>query len=49
MIKFNYDLDIDLLSNKPTEEISDEALKIVKDGLKKIQEDIDNLSKRNDI
>lgn len=48
MIKFNYDLDIDLYSNKPTEEISDEALKIVKDGLKKIQEDIDNLSKRNE-
>ena len=48
MIKFSYDLDIDLYSNKPTEEISDEALKIVKDGLKKIQEDIDNLSKRNE-
>ena len=44
MIKFSYDLDLDLYSNKPTSEISEEALRIVKDGLKKIQEDINKLS-----
>ena len=46
MIKFSYDLDLDLYSDKPTSEISEEALTIVKEGLKKIQEDIDKLSEK---
>ena len=44
MIKFSYDLDLDLYSDKPTSAISEEALGFVKDGLKNIQDQIDKLS-----
>jgi hypothetical protein len=48
MIKFNYDLEIDLYSNKPVTELSDKAMEIVRKGLKKIQKDVDSLNKDND-
>ncbi len=46
MIKFSYSLDIDLNSEKPVSEISDEALKIIREGLEKIQQDVDSLNER---